>query len=322
MKRLKFWLSGLILLSILFGGVSSATAADVELPHPYHGPYIPVALEDNKKYSPAVAYSTLHDEYMVVWEAWQSNDHHEIYGRRVTPSGQMSNEFLVYSGFYNSYRPAIAYDSNLDRYLVVWAYDSAGDLTDGDIYGRFIPWDGPVAGEEMFGVDVSRINQDKPRLAFSPISNEYLVVWREIADYENPWGVSGGIIYNDKTGFPVAISNSAEPRDYPDVAYNLMRNEFVVTWDMEVMGDLDIYAMRLAFNGQPQDPGEFAVANSVLDEQHPSVAACYSDDRYLFVWQQEVAERPGDDDLHGRMMSGSGTLGQRRQVESTTSPQM
>jgi hypothetical protein len=320
MKHLRFIFPGVIILSLLFSGFLPAVASSNKWPVPYHGPYLIVSQEDNWKYRPAVAYSTLHDEYMVVWEVVQPNNHHEIQGRRVTPGGQMSYPFLIFSDVYNSFNPQIAYDYKLDRYFVVWSYDSAGDGTDGDIYGRFIPWDGPIDAEAAFGVDIGRANQDKPHVAYSPTSEEYLVIWRQLADYDDPWGIMGGIIYNDKNGFGVTISSGADERDFPDLTYNLMRNQFMVTWDMWVMGDLDIYAIRLDFNGQPEAP-EFPVANTTLNEQHPTVAACYSEDKYLFAWEREQEGNPNDYNLWGRMMIGNGALNEPRFVDGTTLPQ-
>jgi hypothetical protein len=320
MNQLTLRVTKLILFCVLFGLLLPAAANSFGV---RRGPYLIVAAEDNWKWSPAVAYASQHDEYLVVWETWEANGHHAIYGRRVSPLGQMFSEFLIYSGQYNSLQPTVAYDVTHDRYLVVWAYDSTGDGTDGDIYGRFIPWNGPSASEAAFGIDVSRANLDKPKLAYSPTSDEFLIIWRVLPGLDNLYAIAGGIIYNDKTGKPISISSGLEPRDFPDLAYNLVRNEFVVVWDMDVgrdEQDLDIYAMRLDFSGAPMPPGEFAVATLTSNEQHPTVAACYNADKYLIAWQQQVNQTT-DDNIFARMMSGTGLLGQSYGVAGTTLPQ-
>jgi len=322
MNRLKLWVSELVLVCVLLSAVWPVVANSSGV-NRSQSAYLVVAAEDNWKWSPAIAYASTHNEYLVVWETILAGGHHAIYGRRVSASGQMYNEFLVYSGANNSLQPAVAYDITHDRYLVVWAYDSTGDGTDGDIYGRFIPWYGPIDGEAAFGIDVGRTNADKPKLAYSPTSDEYLVVWRELPDVNQQYSIAGGLIYNDKTGYPVAISSGPEARDFPDVTYNLVRNEFVVVWD-EDLGrdtmDLDIRAIRLDFTGAPMPPGEFAVTTSTSNEQHPTVAACYKADEYLFVWQQQINQSTNEN-LYGRMMTGSGVLGQTYGVAGTTLPQ-
>jgi hypothetical protein len=321
MYRISLLIMALALLSAVspLSGAGPA-AAKVTTLKLSPGAYLHLATQDNWKWSPAIAYATQHDDYLVVWETVLVGGHHAIFGRRVTALAQMGPEFLVYSGDYNSLQPAVAYDGTHDRYLVVWTYDSAGDGQDNDIYGRFIPWDGPSAGEAAFGVDNSRYNTDKPRLAYSPTSDEFLIAWKVEA---SPAYIAGGLIFANKTGLPVDISSGPEERDFPDVTYNLARNEFIVTWDEFVDHDdrgLDVYAIRLDHDGAPMGTGEFAVATGAFNEQHPSVAACSAADTYFLVWQQQV-NHTTDDNIFGRMISGAGVLGPSYGVAGTTLPQ-
>jgi hypothetical protein len=320
---------GLILLGLSAAGGQPA-AANTSAPGLWSGKYLHLAEEDNWKWSPAVAYAPQHDRYLVVWEnIWPGTDHHNIYGRLVGADSAVSAEFIVYNDTYNSLQPAVAYDSTHNRFLVVWSYDSQGNGTDNDIMGRFIPWNGPTAGETAFGIDNSRANSDKPRLAYGVTADEFLIVWKVEADATHPSYIAGGLIYADKTGKAVAISGMEAPdiRDFPDVTYNLMRNEFVAVWDDDVnrVGqDLDIHAIRLDWAGVAQPPGEFQVTTSTLNEQHPSVAACSAADQYLITWQQQVNNDPKppdnspDDNIFGRVMSGTGAMGQIYGIEGTT----
>jgi len=320
MNRLMRWVLASGLLCSLLGGAWLA-AAKTSSVIVAHSVYLLLGVEDSWKWSPAVAYDPPHDEYLVVWEAILTNGHHVIYGRRVSAFGQIYAEFVVYDSTYDSKQPAVAYDSTHDRYLVVWAYDSAGDGLDNDIYGRFIPWDGPSAGELAFGIDPSRENTDKPKLAYSPTSDEFLIVWKVEQD---PAYIAGGIIFQDKTGYPVAISSGPEVRDFPDVTYNLARNEFVAVWDEDVgreSPDLDIYAIRLDHTGAPMGSGEFPVSTLLQNEEHPTVAACSADDVYLFAWQQQVNPENPDENIFGRLMTGAGVLQQSYGLAGTTLPQ-
>ncbi len=324
MRILRFFLLGILLLGCLISEIKPAVAETAEI-NLRQSPYMILAAEDNWKWSPAVAYDPDHDAYLVVWEdVWPGTNHHNIYGRLVTAGGLMSPDFLIADDINNSLQPDVAYDNIHDRYLVVWAYDAAGDGLDGDIYGRFIPWNAPYPNpEQPFGIDESRANSDKPRLAYSPTSDEFLIVWKVETLDPAPY-IAGGIIKSDKTGFPVAISSGSEARDFPVVAYNLATNDFLVAWDVDVTRtnyDLDIYAVRIYANGAHVPPGEFAVATLPQVEEQPSVAACYNAYNYFIVWSQQVNTVSDDYNIFGRMMDVAGTLGQSYGVAGTTLPQ-
>jgi hypothetical protein len=175
-KRL---LVGVMLLVCLLTGSVSAGAQVSAQGSLYQTPYVTVAGENNRKWSPAVAYDSNHNEYLVVWETIETGGQHNIYGRRITAGGTLLGEFLVFSDTIygrDSLQPSVAYDSAHDRYLVVWSY--AYSSTDHDIYGRYIPWDGPSPSLPYFGIDATSDNSDKPRVAYGSLSDRFLVVWR------------------------------------------------------------------------------------------------------------------------------------------------
>jgi hypothetical protein len=80
------------------------------------GSYQVIATANYDKYSPAVAYDTLHNEYLVVWEA--ANGNHQIFGRRIRGDGALLASFLISDatyedGTFDRFNPAVAYDSML-----------------------------------------------------------------------------------------------------------------------------------------------------------------------------------------------------------------
>ena len=57
---------GVVLLVCLL--VGEAPLAGLAAPAtPYQSPYLKVSLDDNWKYSPAIAYASKHSVYLVVW---------------------------------------------------------------------------------------------------------------------------------------------------------------------------------------------------------------------------------------------------------------
>lgn len=319
MARVARWFLGLVMAACLSGGNSSALAQSAALPYVPHSPYLQIATGDGWKWSPAVAYDPQHDVYLVVWEYWLTNGHHAIYGRLVSATGSMGAEFVVYSGTYYSLQPSVAYDTTHGHYLVVWSYDSTGDGSDHDIYGRFIPWNGPNPNETDFIIDSSRDNSVKPRVVYAVTPDEFFMVWKVEA---TPSYINEGIIHDNKSGITKTISTDGLVDDHPDVAYNQMRNEFLAVWDADVSRvtyDLDIHGIRLGWDGTPQTPSDFVIADLAFVEERPTVGACYSADQYFIAWQSWVSSI--DTNIYGRFMSGNGTMDPIYGYAGTTLPQ-
>jgi hypothetical protein len=277
-----------------------------------------VSALDNSKYSPAVAYNSKHDQYLVVWEnVWPS---HDIYGQRISSSGKLLSWFAISTNTNNQMQPSVAYDPLRDRYLVTWIYDVWGNGTDWDVYGRYVPWNGPDAGLVDFPICEWNSSQWHPKVAYGLAQDEFLVVWMNSAV---PSYISGRRIFADGSGFPpgdgFTIDSGAENRDFPSVAYNLARNEYLVTWDV-ASASLDIYGVRLSGTGIPLGGGVFPIAGWPDDEELPSVAACDQADQYLVTWQSLV-NPPDDYAIYGRYIGGDGTLAGVYLVDDTTAPE-
>jgi hypothetical protein len=276
-----------------------------------------ISAEAADEYSPAIAYNSNRDEYLVVWH----DAYDVIYGQRVLPSGQLLNRFVVSDSPNGKRQASVAYDSTRDRYLVTWVYDYFGDGSDFDVYGRFIPWDGPNASVHDFQICTWTSNQWRPALAFARTQDEFLVVWMSETTGV-PGYISGRRIWADGTGFPgAAFTISSSPtvqRDYPDVAYNLARNQYLVTWDLD---GVDIWGVRLSATGLPQGGGEFVIAGWPSSEAHASVAACHKADQYLVAWQSDQDTGGVDWAIYARYLGGDGVPGSVYLVDDTTAPE-
>jgi uncharacterized repeat protein (TIGR01451 family) len=101
--------------------------------------------------SPAVAYNSAEDEYLVVWRGDDDtgglvDDEYEIFGQRVDAAtgaeigGDLRLSDMGPDGnrFYGASYPAAAYNSTEDEYLVVWQGDDTAPLVDSEyeIYGQ------------------------------------------------------------------------------------------------------------------------------------------------------------------------------------------
>ncbi len=305
---LRLAVPGILFLCWLVGATPSAagpTDAAGRSSDIVTGPEITISALDNEQFAPAVAYNSQHDEYLVVWQNnWAGNK--DIYASRVSADGQVITGYAVAFGANDRIQPAVAYDPGLDRYLIVWSYDFYGDGSDYDLVGRFFPWDGPDPTQLEFSIDgTSASSQFDPQVAFALAQQEFLVVWTDSTS--TGFQISYRRILADGSGAPIGptvLSTGALDRVKPDVAYNLARNEYLVTWAL-LGSSFDIWAVRLRGDGISLGGGEFVVANDAVSEEHPTVAACHLADSYLLLYQKLVA---GDHDVYGDVINGDGSI--------------
>jgi hypothetical protein len=287
------------------------------------------------EYSPAIAYNSVRNQYLVVWEVDWGGGYHDIYARRISGDGRLLSGFsLANASGHSQMNPTVAYDPLSDRYLVVWAYDFSGIGTDWDIYGSFIPWNGPQGAVVDFPICGWSNNQAHPAVAYGGSQQEFLVVWKSAGE-NVPGYISGVRITAATGGLPAGdgftISSGAQIRDFPDVAYNLARNEYLVTWDMELSAsNIDIYGMRLTGSGvpltggnnTPPAVGEFVIAGWPDFEAAPAVAACAAADQYLVAWQSDQGTGGTDDAIYARYLNGDAVPGSIPMIDDTTSPDL
>ena len=288
---------------------------------PHLGGEITISAHDDEQYLPSVAYNWKHREYLVVWhDTWPLNTR-SIEAARVSEQGQVLSEFTVYwNPTKDSAQPAVGYDPVNDRYLVAWVFDAPGNGSDWDLYGRFIPWDGPNPGLTAFAISTWGTHQWNPKVAYGQTMEEFLVVWaNEYQAGTLPMYISGRRVKADGSGFPggasdLTISHATQNRVNPDVTYNLARNEYLVVYDNAV----DIFGIRLTGNLGGNFGGEFGIAGWPSAEIHPAVAACQGADQYLVAWQSD--QSASNDAIYARFIDGDGTPAGVNKIGDITSP--
>ena len=262
---------------------------------------------DNQQYLPSVAYNWKHREYLVVWHnTWGAQ--RDIYAQRVNHRGELLSWFTIVSNSNDNAQPSVAYDPVNDHYLVVWVYDVNGDGSDWDIWGRFIPWQGPDAGFAEFPICTWNTTQWNPKIAYGRAMEEFMITWsNEYSGGVLPMYVSAVRIDAGAgtVGNPWTIDNHAtEHRFNPDITYNLSRNEYLVVWETE---GGDILGQRMAGDGTALGGGNFGIAGWPGSEERPAVSACSASDTYYVAWQSY--QGPNNYDVYGRFVSGDGTPG-------------
>ncbi len=273
-------------------------------------PDVRVSAESAEAERPDAAYNTQYDEYLVVWSGAKS-----IWGRRVTGRGEPVGGIfqIAPSATYGVSPPKIAYDSRRNRYLVLWGRLSG---TVFDLYGRFIQWDGPNPALAAFAIDATKPAATSVHaLAYGYTADEYLVVWATESAQPPRTVIAGRRVEADGSGFAagafVVTAHNTDFRQNPDVAYNLHRNEYLVTCDDKPKVNDNVYGVRLAGSGAKLGGGEFPIANWPDEEAEASVAACHTSDQYLVAWHSIQGLKDG---LYARFVDGDGNPGQVKEL--------
>lgn len=102
------------------------------------GDNLPICTDGSWQQAGGVAYSPAAGHFLVLWEDGRDQaTRNDIYSRRVSPSGGLSEILPVKAIATNQQGPQVAWDSSRDRYLVVWQdwrnYATSSHI---DIYGE------------------------------------------------------------------------------------------------------------------------------------------------------------------------------------------
>ena len=137
------------------------------------------------------------------------------------------------------------------------------------------------------------VNSSRPSVAFNILHEEFLVVWQNVQApntrdvYARRVNMDGSL----STWFSV-VSSVNETHWNPDVAFNHLRDEYLVVWYYEYgIDDLDILGSLVSWNGSSIGT-PFPVASAADYQMRPDVVFNPSVDEYLVVYENKWAGRP------------------------------
>lgn len=241
--------------------------------------------------SPAVAYASTADRYLVVWaETWHPSPiTYEILAQVVTPSGSLEGGIVSVSKDTKSREdPDLAYNRARNEFLVAWRQDfGAGD---GDIYARRVKMAGgmDVLGDS-FAVCTLGNDDHAPAVVALPYPagiGQYMVAWMV-----NP-GVDGDILARQVPGDDgslsgyvfVAVSGADETN--PAVTGNESGRHYLVTWSRPSDPPLGFnYINGLTVSAEGKMSEEINVGGCFAD--YSAVAAGPSGD-FLVVFEDKA----------------------------------
>jgi hypothetical protein len=251
-------------------------------------------------YEPDVAYSPIHDEYLVVFTYNSSVTGPDIWARRVKWDGSwMSSEFALGRKTDSQHDPAVTYNSDADEYLVVYQNTWAGGGRDIDAErvrasdGTPLGWVNVAAGGGQF--------RSAPDVTYNPASNLYLIAYTfQSGGSADIFGKVASWNFGDVSP---EIHICDDPNGQANVAVAADGGEYLAVWeDLPNVSTSELYARRLAPDGTPLGPGGgfwITGAHNRYDEA-PSVTGGASFG-YLIVWQRFMGGL--DFNIYGRYVS-------------------
>jgi hypothetical protein len=303
MRRILFALlaSGILCAVVLADWFS--TVASPENADPFLGGELVISIAPEDQSGPEVAYNSARDEWLVVWADTRSGNL-DIYGQLVGSDGALSgDQIIIQDSLEISDAPAVAYDSALDQYLVVWQglYAIAGRLLDAE--------GAPLT--DVFQVATATQSLANPAVAYNPVAQEYLVVWqRYAATTENDlWGrrvsAAGVALASDYAIFTEAGDDLTPQIMAYSQAYDGESGQYLLVWSNHQSDDHRILGQRLGSAGATLG-NAFVISQGEAERLTPGLALNSNNGEALVVW---VDRRAAVGAIYGRWVSSAGAPG-------------
>ncbi|WP_035275249.1 RCC1 domain-containing protein [Desulfogranum japonicum] len=277
---------------------------------------------------PRVAYNSKHDEYLVVYQYSHSVltlGVQQIHAARFSSAGRYIANYVIANLPHSCEQPDVAYDPVFDRYLVVWSYDPTGAYTalSWDIYGRFVPWCGPadtltpfVVAEDMHECPSGpgfclAAGEKSPRIVYSPTNKDFQVIMIIDDATAYPYiaglriSIDGAISWQNL----LLRSSSMTASTHPDIAYNSVRDEFMIVYDdTEKIYGVTVPGVQAegVFEKNPASVRLLSLSDNGTPlagiHQFPAVAFSKGAQYYMITWVTNRHINAGD--LHVRYYPG------------------
>jgi len=196
--------------------------------------------------SPAVAFNSNYDEYLIVWMDFRySSLESDIFAEIRDKYGALvRDDFDVNADSGDQDFPAVAYNPDTDRYLVVWEdWRYPGP----DIYAQEVYSDGILYGQD-FVITFDEANQRLPAVCYNTTKRKYLIAWQDDY-YSGTTDTDICALILDTYAYPIGrikrISDEAVPHIEPTVCANTAFSEYLTVWSGRLTTDYDILGQLL-----------------------------------------------------------------------------
>ncbi len=245
---------------------------------------------------PAVAYGN--NQYLSAWTDSRATSGAGIYGVRMSTTGSVTGSEIVIANLAaQSSKPAIAYDSTNNRYLVAFESNNA-------ILGQIVKSDGTLLGGTIT-LGSTTGTRGNAKVAYDPTNLQYLVVWEDSRAGTNViYGqrlASDGSLIGGNVSL-VSVASVAQSR--ATVAYSAIANKFLVastsqSSPMQVAG-------RLINPDGTAGGSVLTIGSGANNQTDPAVAVDAVSGDFFVVWDGAVTGFR--DHIMGQRVSKAGSL--------------
>ncbi len=270
-------------------------------------------------------------KYFVVWEENPASQplyryDADIKGALLYPDGTVQMRFSICIAANGQFDPQVTYDSQSNRFLVIWA-DARNGYDDYDIRGRLYNSLGYPVGTD-FPIAYETNYQGNPWLC-SDDEGHFFIVFEDSVDGSlGPFNLyayrydSNGIRIGSR--ITIAIGGNTVDYMFPAISYNPNSERYCVTWND---GDVSVDpTSRESYNGniwgKLYDKTGSLVKNNYIIEPGTSyirsVSVTYFDTMFVVTYDGTILS---NQDIYGRLIAGNGTVMTSRQELSDGSSQ-
>ncbi len=209
-----------------------------------------------------------------------------------TTFGPLAADLPVATTTLSEDRPAIAYNSTANEYLVVFEHQTTA--SNSDIYGQRVGVSGALIGA-AFVIANNSHNERHPRLAYNSNSNNYLVIYEYDAS-------GNGTNYDlraqtvsatGSVGSVVTVANLARQDLSPEIALGSTSHEYLVAYETDGDGDgkTDLGVLHLSATGSVLGSVYLRIqSNSVyVNATNPHLAYNSTANEFMFAFEVDAA---------------------------------
>ncbi|MFA5102385.1 MAG: DUF2341 domain-containing protein, partial [Candidatus Thermoplasmatota archaeon] len=270
-------------------------------------------------------------KYFVVWEENPANQplnryESDIKGALLYPNGTVQMRFSICTATGGQFDPQVAYDSQSNRFLVVWA-DARLGFDDYDVRGRLYNSLGYPVGTD-FPIAYDALYQGNPWLCSDNLGRFFVAYEHGDSASLGPFSLYAYRVTSEGTiiqpRITLAVGSPTVDYIFPAVSFNAKTGRYCITWndgDVSVdptsreSYDGNIWGKILSTNGAVMKDNFIIEAGTSFIR---SVSVPYFDTMFFVAYDGTVA---ANQDIYGRMIAANGTVMTLRQELSDGSSQ-
>jgi hypothetical protein len=240
--------------------------------------------------------------YFIVWEDLRNCIDYDIYGARVTISGEILDSVGIPISVLSEEQWDGVVAIGDTNFFIVWRDNRNGSY---DIYGARVSLNGVLIDTNGIAISTAVNDQENPVIAFD--GTNFLVVWiDERSGSESDVyaaRVNQSSVVLDTNGIP--ICTEINDQSVTAIAFD-GTNYFIVWADRRLGSHPDIFGARVSQSGIVLDSTGFAICTEVNSQGGASIA--FDGTNYFVVWNDSRMYNATRTDIYGTRVTTTGIV--------------